>query len=146
MRERELDKDNLLQIRELVLEKMHVSAARVLDLRVESQRRYIDLAEELVISLTGFVLKEQAGPVVRTTHLEHVVNFPRWFPSWLVRRLSKTVTVTLNVTPLYTYPESTLVVPTLGRAIKFSCVEPLNISEEQPSPQPLPPHPTDPVR
>jgi hypothetical protein len=74
--------------------------------------------EDMVCSLTAYVLGEDAGP----THTEAATWIeklkPRYMPQWLWNRLkTEQHKVVIEIRPMYIYPESSIGIPDLGKPI-----------------------------
>lgn len=74
---------------------------------------------DLHMMLRGFVLTEQAGPAAKEVVVYGEANIPRWVPRWLCGRWTRDRTVTVTTTPMWSYPQATVNVPNLGRAVQF---------------------------
>jgi hypothetical protein len=71
--------------------------------------------EELAAHVSGFVLAEHAGKPVTDTVRALLPRRPRWIPRFLWRRIpTVSAAWTLSAEPLWTYPQSSAVLPPLG--------------------------------
>lgn len=77
------------------------------------------LHDQMCITLTAYVLKEQAGPVSEDYVFHRIAQFPRYLPKWLQRRWTRDEAVTLSVTPNYAYPSSVAKIPDLREPVRF---------------------------
>jgi len=82
--------------------------------------RLSDVADLLVVGLSGYVMADQGGDPVTVERTVARKRRPLWLPSWLWRRIpEETKRFTLTATPEWTYPQATVRVPALSPAVQF---------------------------
>lgn len=92
---------------------------------VDCDVRFDLAADQLVATLTGYVLGQEGQSVTASTVVD-VPRFPRWLPKWLRRRWTGRQTVSLDATPVLVWPEAQWTPPEWGRYVEI--VRPGSIS------------------